>query len=297
MDPCAKISEDSDQCFYADASIIAFSNRSLKQSHIADCPTPSLLSLSGELRNEIYSHLLPDSINIREVKGLLLSCKQIRAELHSLLMRCAKQALEAPKKVHLHTPQVETYTQLRNVTVQLYCTYGRSSDHRESRNEGSFVNAFANLRALLALHLTYVTVAIPLQFQAGFDMQQPLVRFRVLQNSLETFKICNQYGTANAKHVIFDYTPTLMGPLPHPGHRPYMAFVRQENRSHKVDGVPRRMRKARYAMLGHDASYDSLGLQMPNGQLLETDERMMATLEEIIRLSRQASDATSSRNA
>jgi hypothetical protein len=79
-------------------------------------------------------------------------------------MRCAEEALEAPKKVHLYTPQVEAYAQLRNVTVQLCCTYGRASDHRESRNEGSFVQAFAHLRALLALHLTYVTVAIPLQF-------------------------------------------------------------------------------------------------------------------------------------
>jgi hypothetical protein len=128
-------------------------------------------------------------------------------------------------------------------------------------------------------------------------MEQPLVRFCMLQNSLETFRICNHDGTANAKHIIFDYSPALIGPLPKPGHRPYMAFVRQESRSHKADGVQRSMRKARYAVLGHNASYDSLGLQMPNGQQLETDEFMMAALEEIIRLSRQASDATASREA
>ncbi|QRD01135.1 hypothetical protein JI435_158210, partial [Parastagonospora nodorum SN15] len=204
--------------------------------------------------------------------------KQIRAEFHGLLMRCAEEALEVSKQVHLHTPQVKTYAQLRNVTVQLCCTYGRASDHRESRNEGSFVQAFAYLRALLALYLTYVTVAVPLQFQADFDMQQPLVRFCVLQNSLETFKICNHDGTANAKRIIFDYTSALIRPLPKPGHRPHMAFLRRESRSH-----------ARPDMQCLD--------MMPNGQRLETDERMMAALEEMIRLSRQASDATASREA
>lgn len=249
------------------------------------------LSFPGELRNNIYTYLLPEHVNPSKVAGMLVSCKQIRVELGGLLLRSADRALEQLLLGNILVPKMNSYSQLQNVEIAIPCAYGVLPPHQTSSegstppDPGTLCDAFAKVQPLLLLRLTYLTVYIPIDFQSQHDIWQPLVRHSVLRHSLESFYAFNRTGVVNSGNVIFDYSRECIGPFPPPGHRPYIAFKRQEVRAHVVKGSPRPMEKVRYAWLGYDA-----GWQGPHGEPLEPDERMMAELEKIINASRKLAD-------
>jgi hypothetical protein len=244
---------------------------------------PLFLSLPAELRNNIYEFLMPEYSNIDEIKGFIQSCRQIWVELPSMLVKRAAAVLRSAeqKSFTLHTsycgdtgtrpppsvaatpfiilPSVTRYTQIRNVNVAIPITYGYTgSPGRRPGRRHTFNDAFVDLRGLLALHLTFVTIRVPVQFAATVVSWDGRVRHRLLSMAQRSFKSACQTGKVSVDHVIFDYSHKWIGPFLEPGHRPYIAFVRQAMRSCKVRGVERKLSKARHVLLGHDPAIEGL---------------------------------------
>jgi hypothetical protein len=260
------------------------------------------LSLPAELRNNIYEFLMPEYSNIDEIKGFIQSCRQIWVELPSMLVKRAAAVLRSAeqKSIALHTshcgdtgtrpppsvagtpfvilPSVKRYTQLRNVNVAIPITYGDTgSPGRRPGRRYTFNDAFADLRGLLALHLTFVTIRVPVQFAATVVSWDGRVRHKLLSMAQRSFMSVCQTSEVNVDHVIFDYSHKWIGPFLEPGHRPYIAFVRQATRSCKVEGVEIKLSKARHVLLGHDPAIEGL-LRVENsvGDEVLGDEVAMA---------------------
>jgi hypothetical protein len=295
---------------------------------------PSFLSLPAELRNNVYTFLMPEHTNIDTIMGLMQSCRQIWEELHSMFVKRADGILQTTeqKSVALHKsfcgdaikhlpptykvppliqiPTVQRYTQLRSVSISLPATYGYTPPpSRQSARRVRIDDAFADLRELLALHLTFVTIQIPIEFAARVPSWEKSVRANLLHTAHRSFKTMTQNGVINAEHVIFDYSHRWIGPLADPGHRPYITFVRQGTRASKVGGVAKKLGRARHVLLGHDPAMEGfvgdqilIGDEVLGGVAtmtealwyvtirradLETNRRRMERLEDIIRRSRK----------
>jgi hypothetical protein len=189
----------------------------------------TFLSLPGELRNGIYSYLMPQYVNHSDVEGLLQPCPQIRDELESMLVKCARKVLDHTRKAsmaisnenkekracpYIATPILHLNSHLRNVKVDTSLGTGQLPSSQPARPV-SFTDAFADLRELLSLHLTFVTIRVELKSKANDNIRQTRpganesireywLRFDVLRNSRHAFKRFQHDREIHTKHAIFE---------------------------------------------------------------------------------------------
>lgn len=129
------------------------------------------VSLPAEVRNEVYSYLMPDSTQSWLITEFMLSCQQVRAEILSIMFEHTNRALKAIEyngraSGLVWFPRIETHHKLCYVTVSmpLYCP-------RKARvppppryiwlPNPIVDNAMVMFQPLLAMYLTCVTISMP----------------------------------------------------------------------------------------------------------------------------------------
>lgn len=151
------------------------------------------------------------------------------------------------------TPRVQNYHHLRNVTVTIPFRFSHRPDHTRNHRKLSLIEVTADLRDLISMHLTFVTINLTVDFDRDVDSWHPFLRSYLLDTALESFKEARAMANINTEHVIYDLSSSYNGPMQNPGDPPIIAFVRREMRSHGINGGRERLTKPRYVFLGHDS--------------------------------------------
>jgi hypothetical protein len=104
-------------------------------------------------------------------------------------------------------------------------------------------DALADLRALLSLYLPFVTIEFDIMLDRNDAISQANLHYSAISASMKAFKIFWNNSRIHAEHVVFAYT-TMNGlePLEYP----YLVFVRQTTRAHRINGREIPLRRARY---------------------------------------------------
>jgi hypothetical protein len=249
---------------------------------------PIFLSLPAEIRNQIYRLLLPDSTNLRDVTGIICACRQIRRELSSMIVAETKPIMEDVKRLSvirrqtdnpaaradpfIHTPTVSTYTLLCNISLSLPMTSNQLPAGKKS--SVTLINAFSDLKALLRLHLPYVTISVPIMLGGNEYLSDPWIRHRFLNDCYKAFRRLEETHKyhINAQHVIFELgkdeweNQTWAYP-------PVIAFVKHQD----ADGA------VGFEFMGHDPRSE-----LPNYEDVEWDSVGVDELTAVLKKSREA---------
>lgn len=251
----------------------------------------------------IYEYLLLDSTNLRDLQGIRCSCRQISQELDDRITKHAQGVLKAVEKdsialrqsasIEGHTvsspyielPEVNTVDELYHLKIGFslnsHFPEGKGQVYQpgEVRTKPVyFSEAFGNLQRLLALHLEYVTVKVPVIVPEDLDIWMPLVRAALLESCLYAFKGVMNKGEMNTRYIIFEILHGDVGPFPYPGHWPVLAFIRHEMKFSL---------RIRYEILGHDPKFEIFGASEWYDCQIETEEKMMDRLENVLRTGRR----------
>jgi hypothetical protein len=215
------------------------------------------LHLPAEIRNDIYKYLLPTHTLVESSVGLLQTCKQVEKEFSSLVLTQARKSLAKTERdsmqlristcnschdckpaSYISIPSVLNISQLRNVHVSMGMGYSEPGYPWEppriiqGHRPVSFTEAFADLQALLSLHLPFVTITVPVRCD-GSSFQQNAVRFSCAYTCFRAFKCLEKNCTINTRNIVFDLSCNLSGSRSEASYRPYIAFTAQQLRKTK----------------------------------------------------------------
>jgi hypothetical protein len=212
---------------------------------------------------------------------LLASVRRALDDTKNASIAMSSAVVGRPAPPYIATPDVQKYSHLQNVQVEIPLNMGVQPVPVSPVRRAYFVDAFADTRWLLSLHITCVTIRVELKFGAFASYRKPVMRAIAMREGQTAFRRFQLDGDVNAENVIFDFTHK---DDTQPFEFPYIAFVKHTTRSTKVHGRLIALKRARYVLYGYDADF------IPDeGQeaITEEDEKVMTYVERIIRLSRK----------
>jgi hypothetical protein len=204
-------------------------------------------------------------------------------------LRCGREATDLVRKASaaytkamtgddtnpfLETTSVEKFSQLRRVEVGLKVTTGRS------HCRATYTDALVDLKALLSLHLPFVTIRGTVKVHKA--VSRAMSCYWALAGSHIAFKRFQNDPEIHAEYVIFEHS---IEDNPNPSGNPYLLSVRQTTRSRRVNGQHIPLKRARYVLHVHAESDEALKLwvrEQPDSPSSERIGRKLKALDRII---------------
>jgi hypothetical protein len=265
--------------------------------------TEFFLVTPAEIRNHIYSYLMPDVANIKDAIALMSTCKRINRELQTMLVAETDRIMEqthlrsvatrkaactcCPAAPFFATPVVRMHIQLRNINIAFSMGYNTTSQRNHSkehpqRRRIDFCEAFADLKQVLDLHVPYVTITLYTRLDGNANLWHPDIRYFLLKTGYNAFNDLQRRSKAsfNARYIIFELKPMTddwIGPMPEdPIPEPVIVFEKQLTKKKNV----------RYTFHGHDPTFELRKDVDLWGNPVCTDQKMLEKLKAIVERSR-----------
>jgi hypothetical protein len=149
-----------------------------------------------------------------------------------------------------------------------------------SHCRATYTDALVDLKALLSLHLPFVTIHVTVKVHRA--VSRAMSCYWALAGSQIAFKRFHNDPEIHAEYLVFEHS---IEDDPNPSGNPYLLFVRQTTRSRRVKGQQIPLKRARYVLHVYSESDEALKLwvrEQPDFTSSERIGRKLKALDRII---------------